>query len=226
MGNSILAAEKRIMIEVVQFTFNPFQENTFILKGDNGDCFIIDPGCWTEQERSTVAQYIATNELHVERLINTHCHIDHVLGNSWVCREFDVLPQYHQNDAPTLQQVIRAAHAYRFDGYDPSPEARDFLADGDTILLGSGALTVLHVPGHCAGHIALYSAEDGFLIGGDVLFCGSIGRTDLPGGDFATLERSIKQKFYTLPEDTVVYCGHGPSTNIGEEKRYNPYVQG
>jgi glyoxylase-like metal-dependent hydrolase (beta-lactamase superfamily II) len=212
------------MLHVQFFTFNPFQENTYVIWSDQNDAIIIDPGCSNEEEQRVLSQFVKDSKLKVKRLINTHCHIDHVLGNAWVCREYAVEPEYHPLEDKQLEQVANYAHIYGFHGYDPSPKAVAYLRPGDIIELGEDELRVLFVPGHAPGHIALYSEEYKFVINGDCLFFGSVGRTDLPGGDFHVLENSIKTQLYTLPDDVVVYCGHGDETSIGNEKRYNPFV--
>jgi glyoxylase-like metal-dependent hydrolase (beta-lactamase superfamily II) len=212
------------MISVLSFTFNPFQENTYLLFNEQGSAVIVDPGCWNKPEQDQLLSAVTSRNLTVKRLINTHCHIDHVLGNAWCHRTFGVLPEYHTLESAMLQRVVQSAHVYGFQGYDESPEAVSFIREGEELVLDDDRLKVLFVPGHSPGHVALYCESQGFVIGGDVLFCGSIGRTDLPGGNFQTLERSIRTQLYVLPENTVVYCGHGPETTIGEERRYNPFV--
>jgi glyoxylase-like metal-dependent hydrolase (beta-lactamase superfamily II) len=214
------------MLQVVQLTFNPFQENTFIVTGGNGNCIVIDPGCYTREEQMMLSNYISRNSLTVQRLINTHCHIDHVLGNAFVSSMYDVLPEYHSMEQTQLNSVQQYAHLYGVHDYHPSPAAVNFLNENDSILLDGSVLKILYVPGHSPGHIALYSEDNGFIISGDVLFCGSVGRTDLPGGNFSILEQSIRKHLYTLPEHTLVYCGHGSKTSIGDEKHSNPFVSG
>jgi hydroxyacylglutathione hydrolase len=212
------------MLSVKKFTFNPFQENTYLIHEPGGSAILIDPGCSNNAECNELLGYIRSNGLKVKRLINTHCHIDHVLGNAWACREFAVEPEYHPLEDKQLEQVSAYAHVYGFNEYEPSPKAVSFLRAGDIIDLGDCELEIRFVPGHSPGHIALLCEEQKFIICGDVLFYGSIGRTDLPGGDFPTLEHSIKSQLYTLNDDIIVYCGHGEDTTIGQEKRYNPFV--
>lgn len=204
------------------FTFNPFYENTYVLYDDTKECIIIDPGCIEKYERDELAQFIETNHLIVKALINTHCHIDHVLGNAWVMKHFQVPLWIHPIEAATLKSVEAYAPHYGFAGYETS-QADAFLNEGDQVIFGKTVLDIFFVPGHAPGHIALYNIQQKFVMGGDVLFKGSIGRTDLPGGDYKTLIDSIQHKMFSLPDDTVVYSGHGPNTHIGVEKRSNPY---
>ncbi len=211
------------MIQIQSFTFNAFGENTYVLYDDTGACVIIDPGCYDTYEKQELTDFIKQNNLQVKYLLNTHCHIDHVLGNAFVKRTYGVDLYIHHEDEPVLRAVQTYAAAYGFAGYE-STEADHFLKEGDTIKLGNSVLEVLFVPGHAPGHIAFYNREQKFCIGGDVLFLMSIGRTDLPGGDFDTLIRSIKTKLFPLGDDVTVYPGHGSSTTIGNEKKYNPFL--
>lgn len=212
------------MLNIATFTFNPFQENTFVLH-DGKEAIVVDPGCWNAGEEMELEGYLAENGLTPVRLVLTHAHIDHVFGCAWMHKRFGLLPEVNKLDLPLLHRAPDQGRMYGVH-CDPSPEPEVFLNGGDAIELGGTLLDVLFVPGHAPGHIALHCAEQHFIIAGDVLFNGSIGRTDLPGGDFDTLARSIREKLYTLPDKTVVHCGHGPSTTIGREKRSNPFVKG
>lgn len=211
------------MTSVHYFTFNGFQENTYVLFDETKQCVIIDPGCYSNEEQSTLTDYITQNNLTPVNLINTHCHIDHVLGNNFVASTYNIELAMHEKDIPTLHATPEYGHLYGFH-IDKSPDPAIFLKDGDVIKFGNTELEVLFVPGHCTGHIALVNHKNKFIISGDVLFYGSIGRTDLPGGDYNTLINSIKNKLLILPEDYVVYSGHGPSTTIGYEKSNNPFL--
>lgn len=214
------------MINVKTFTFNPFSENTYVLHDQETlKAVVVDPGCYERNEQDTLDAYIKELNLKVEKILNTHCHIDHVLGNAWAKEKYGVKLYIHKQDEATLRSVETYAPVYGFSNYQPS-QADHFLEEGDTISLGKSSLEVLFVPGHAPGHIAFYNSEQGFCINGDCLFQGSIGRTDLPGGDFDTLISSIQEKLYSLPDQTVIYCGHGPETSIGHEKKYNPFVKG
>ena len=210
------------MIKVKSFTFNPFQENTYVLYDESKSCIIIDPGCYEEFEKSELTDFIHSESLKVEKLVNTHCHIDHVLGNKFVKDTFGVPLYIHKKDEATLKAVETYAPNYGFPQFE-SAVADQYIEEGVALTFGDSTMDVIHVPGHAPGHIALISSDDNFCIGGDVLFKGSIGRTDLPGGDFDTLIKSIHEKMFDLPNDTTVYCGHGPTTTIGEEKVSNPF---
>jgi hydroxyacylglutathione hydrolase len=210
------------MIEVQSFVFGPFMENTYVLHDDTGACVIIDPGCYEKSEQAQLRQYITEKGLKVEKLLNTHCHIDHVLGNAFVKSTYGVELYLHPKDEATLRAVQTYAPAYGFAQYSPTlPD--HYLEDGDIVTFGNSQLEVLFVPGHAPGHIAFYHPAQKFCIAGDVLFYNSIGRTDLPGGDYDTLIDSIHHRLFTLPDDTLVYNGHGDKTTTGFEKRTNPF---
>ena len=213
------------MINVAHFTFNPFQENTFILYDETNECIIIDPGCYSPDEEQELANFIENNQLNPVMLVSTHSHIDHVLGNYYVCKKYDLTPCIHPEDLSTLQNVKNYAHQYGFGNYQPSPEPEVFIREGETVNFGKSSLEVRFVPGHAPGHIVLISQPDGFVINGDCLFYGSIGRTDLPGGDHQTLLDSIRRELFTLPDDLEVFAGHGPKTTIGFEKENNPFLR-
>lgn len=214
--------ESIIMLHIKGFEFNPFQENTYVLYDETKACIIVDPGCFENHEEKILTGFINDNQLRVTQLINTHCHIDHVLGNAFVKHQFGVNLYIHKLEEPFLKAVKTYAPNYGFYQYQDA-EADGFLDEHSTVQFGNQTLQILFVPGHSPGHIALYHVDSKSLIGGDVLFQNSIGRTDLPGGDFDTLISSIHQKFFTLPEEVTVYCGHGPTTTIGYEKRTNPF---
>ncbi|MCU0398235.1 MAG: MBL fold metallo-hydrolase [Cyclobacteriaceae bacterium] len=210
------------MLSVKRFEFNPFEENTYVVYDDTRQCIIIDPGCSDQEEESALMRFISSNALQVVMLINTHCHIDHVLGNAFIKNQYHVKLWIHEKEEPLLKSVKAYAPNYGFYRYNEAI-ADEFLKEGDFVELGNDRLEVLFVPGHSPGHIALYHKESKTVLGGDVLFRSSIGRTDLPGGDYDTLIRSIHTKLFTLPDDVTVYCGHGPETTIGYEKRTNPF---
>lgn len=209
-------------MKIKQFEFNAFSENTYVLYDDTLDCVIVDPGCYENHEKKALSSFIEDNDLQVVKLINTHCHIDHVLGNYFVKDKYEVDLYIHKEDIATLKSNEIVAPMYGFQGYEPC-EADKFLSEGDVVTIGHSELRVIFVPGHAPGHIALINDKEKICIGGDVLFLQSIGRTDLPGGDHETLLRSIKNKMFELDDDMKVYCGHGPDTTIGYEKIHNPY---
>lgn len=210
-------------MEVKTFTFNPFMENTYVVY-DNGTGVIIDPGCYDPAEEQELVDFIENKGIKIEKILNTHGHIDHVLGNYFAKTKFNVELWIGEHDLQTLQSVKAYAPSYGFQKYSAA-EADHLMKEGDEINVGSGKMKVLFAPGHAPGHIAFYNAKDGFIIGGDVLFQESIGRTDLPGGDFDTLMQSISSQFYTLPDETIVYPGHGGETTIGHEKKFNPFCR-
>ena len=215
---------KKIYMKIQSFTFNPFQENTFVLWDNTGDCIIIDPGCYEKNEEQELVDFIEKNNLNPVKLINTHCHIDHIFGNKFVSEKWNLELYMHKTDLPLLEGAGDIAKIYGFENYKGSPYPKHFLEEGNVLEFGESKLEILFAPGHAPGHICLYSKEDKFIVAGDVLFNGSIGRTDLPGGDFDTLIVSIKTKLFPLENETVVYCGHGPSTTIGNEKLNNPFL--
>lgn len=211
------------MIKIAQFTFNAFQENSYVLFDETKECVIIDPGCYEKSEQLELQNFIQENDLKVVKLLNTHCHIDHVLGNSFVKETYKVDLYIHKEDEATLLSVKSYAPSYGFPMYQEA-EADHFLKEGDVVTFGKSKLDVLFVPGHAPGHIVFVNKEQKFCINGDVLFQRSIGRTDLPGGDHETLIKNIREKMFALPDDLTVFTGHGPSTTIGEEKRENPFL--
>ena len=210
------------MIQVKSFTFNPFLENTYVVFDDSKEAIIIDPGCYENYEKEMLDLFISENSLEVKRLINTHCHIDHVFGNHHIKSKYGVKLEIHENDIATLKSVEVYAPNYGFQHFD-STEADKFIKEGDVIEFGQSAFDIIFVPGHAPGHTALVNREQKICLSGDVLFRESIGRTDLPGGDFDTLIKSIHEKMFILSDDVIVYSGHGPETTIGHEKVYNPF---
>lgn len=212
------------MLHIKTFTFNPYQENTYVIYNDAKECIIIDPGMHNYQEEQLFQSFIDGQELKPIALVNTHGHIDHVLGNRFIYETYELMPQFHENELPLLVQVQNYAPQMGI-RYEPSPIPETFLTIDDKIEIGDESLSLLFAPGHSPGHLCLYSAEHNFLIGGDVLFHRSVGRTDLPGGNHQQLMESIANTIYTLPEETTVYPGHGPTTTIKEEKELNPFIR-
>lgn len=212
------------MLRVHFFTFNPFQENTYVVWDDvTKEAAIIDAGNSTTAEHRELENFVLQNALVVKQLLNTHAHIDHVLGNAWVLQKWAVPYFLHEKDLPVLGSLSQVASMYGLPAAS-SPEPTGFLNDGDVVKIGNEKLEVIFVPGHAPGHIAFYHPKQKLLINGDVLFQGSIGRTDLPGGDYDMLMKSITDKLLVLPADVKVFCGHGPETTIGKEKATNPFV--
>lgn len=213
-------------MEIKQFEFNLFGVNTYIVwDAASRQTAVIDPGMTSPDENAVVDTFIADNNLNVTRLINTHLHIDHTFGDRHIMDHFGVQLEAHPDDA-FLGTRLREQAAMFHLRVSPVPLSIDSnLHEGDVITLGDDSLSVLHIPGHSPGSIVLYNRRAGFVITGDVLFCGSIGRTDLPGGNHAALVRGINEKLVTLPPSTVVYPGHGPSTTIARELSRNPFIR-
>jgi glyoxylase-like metal-dependent hydrolase (beta-lactamase superfamily II) len=211
------------MFNVAKFTFNPFQENTYVVH-NGSEAILIDPGCWNSSEEHELETYLSENALKPVRLVLTHAHIDHVLGCAWTADRYGLRPVMHADDVPLLNMAPRQGELYGVP-CAPSPAPVSFLKAGDAIRLGTDELQVIHVPGHSPGHIALYCAAQHFVLSGDVLFMNSIGRTDLPGGDTDTLLKSIREGLFPLGDEVTVYSGHGPETTIGREKRSNPFLR-
>ena len=212
-------------LHIEKFTFNPFQENSYVVSAPDKSAVIIDPGCATSSEKQALSTYISINNLEVKALLSTHCHIDHVLGNAYVLRTYPVDYYMHKLDLPVLAAAERSAEVYGIEGFEPSPQPTHFLEDKQILKFGAIELEVIFGPGHAPGHVAFYSAADSVVISGDILFQGSFGRVDLPGGDIEVLKKTIKERFFTLPDETVIYCGHGPNTSIGKEKISNYILQ-
>ena len=199
------------------FEFNAFAENTYILYNSNKEAAIIDPGCSTPEECKRMADFIKSEGLKPVLLLNTHCHIDHILGNHFVYKEYGLAPILHRNELILLQKLGEIAAFYGVEA-TPSPEPLRFIEEHEKITWGDITLDVIYAPGHSPGSVCFYNAREKKLWGGDVLFRESIGRTDLPGGDYDTLENNILTKLFVLPDDVEVFPGHGISTTIGYEK--------
>jgi len=209
---------------VKPFVVSPFAENCYVCH-DAGEAVLIDPGTTTEAERRTVLDYVTRNDLRVRHLLLTHAHIDHVFGCAFFAREFGMRWKLHEADLPLLDNAALQAQMFGVElERPPAPETS--LEEGGTVRFGKAVWQVLHTPGHSPGSVSFYDEASGFVIGGDVLFQGSIGRTDLWGGSMETLLHSIRTKLLALPDETTVYAGHGPSTTIGQERRTNPFLAG
>ena len=211
------------MLQIKSFIFSPIQENTYILYNQQQECIIIDPGCYFDDEKEILKTFIDQQQLKPVYLLNTHCHLDHVFGNKYIHDTYQLTLHLHEKEKQVLGFAPTSGLMYNmpFTNY-----SGDFilLKEGDKVLLGEDELQVIEAPGHSPGSICFYCKKQNFIIGGDVLFQRSIGRTDLPGGNHQTLLDSIRQKLFVLPDETVVYSGHGATTTIGEEKLYNPYL--
>lgn len=211
------------MLNIRLFTFNPVQENTYVVFNEKGACAIIDPGCYFDYEYKELTDFIDTNKLLPKCLLNTHCHLDHVFGNRLVSEKYGLILQIHQKEKKLLDYAPVSGELWGlpFNNYEGDII---YLNEGDKITIGDDELDIFLTPGHSPGSITFYQRQQGFLIAGDVLFRSGIGRTDLPGGNFNTLVSSIRNKLFTLPDEVVVYPGHGSETTIGYEKENNPFL--
>ncbi len=212
------------MLNLKVFTFNPVQENTYVLYNAEKKAIIIDPGCYFDEERDELLRFINTNKLRPELLLNTHCHLDHVFGNKWVAETFNMVLHIHDKEQNVLALAPASGLMFNlpFDNYTGKV---NLIKENEPISFGDDELDILFTPGHSPGSICFYNKSGKYVIGGDVLFRESIGRTDLPGGDHQTLLNSIRKELFVLPDDVVIHPGHGPSTTIGYENKYNPYLQ-
>jgi glyoxylase-like metal-dependent hydrolase (beta-lactamase superfamily II) len=212
------------MLTVKCFAFNPVQENTYVLSDEKDACCIIDPGCYFGNERNALKEYIEQQRLSPKMLLNTHCHLDHVFGNKFVGETWDLPLHLHEKEEPVLAAAPEWGRMWGmpFENYRGE---LNFLVPGRSLNLGQHTLEILFLPGHSPGSVGFYCAAQGFLIGGDVLFRESIGRTDLPGGDHETLLHSIRSRLWPLPDETIVYPGHGEPTTIGWERAHNPFLR-
>lgn len=211
------------MFTVKAFTFSPVQENTYLLYNELGNVLMIDPGCYFDEERDALQNFITQNRLKPSMLLNTHCHLDHVFGNQWIHETWGLLLHIHPKEKQVLDFAPASGLMWNLPFTNYGAELK-YINEGDTIELDGDKLQVLFAPGHSPGHVCFYCKEQNFIIGGDVLFRQSIGRTDLPGGDHTTLLNSIRTQLFTLPNETVVYSGHGPETTVGYEKQHNPFL--
>lgn len=211
------------MLKIRQFTFNPVQENTYVIFNDKGACAIIDPGCYFDYEYKELTDFIDTNKLVPNYLLNTHCHLDHVFGNKVVAEKYGLPLHMHRLEKKLFDYAPTSGEMWGlpFSNYEGEII---YIDEKDVVKIGEDELSILFTPGHSPGSISFYHASGGFVVAGDVLFRLGIGRTDLPGGDFETLLNSIRSKLFVLPDNVVVYSGHGPETTIGEEKTGNPFL--
>lgn len=212
-------------MKIKTFEFNPLGVNTYVLYDKTGECVVIDASCFFPDERELLLNFILDNNLVVKHLLNTHLHFDHVFGVNFMASQFGLKLQVHPDDVFLLDNLPQQLQMFGFNtNVDYTPEIGNYLKENDIISFGEQQLKVLHVPGHSPGSIVFYNEKEKFAVVGDVLFNGSIGRTDLPGGNFDQLIEGIRTKLFTLPDDTEIYSGHGPKTTIGQEKKYNPFV--
>lgn len=212
------------MLHIKSFAFNPFSENTYIVFNENKNAFIIDPGDFSEVENNILNQFIIDNELKVQNILLTHAHIDHVLGLQKAFDKYKVPILMHELEKEILDRNPMDANRFGF-FFKPFEGEISYLNENEIISVDEDDFKILHVPGHSPGHIAFYSEAQKFIISGDVLFEGSIGRTDLYKGDPQELLKSIREKLFVLEDETKVYNGHGNPTTVGFEKSYNPFFK-
>lgn len=211
------------MLQIKSFVFNPLQENTYVLYNTQKHAIIIDPGCYFDEEKDALVSFMDKMRLVPKMLLNTHCHLDHVFGNKFISEKYHLPLHIHLGEKIVLDMAPTAGLMYNLP-FENHTGAIEYITENQKILLDSDELMPLFTPGHSPASLSFYGAADGFVISGDALFRQSIGRTDLPGGDYDTLIERIKNNLFTLPEDTLVYSGHGPQTSIGFEKRNNPFL--
>lgn len=212
------------MLNLKIFAFNSFQVNTIILSDETKECIIIDAACYNSKEKETLVSYIKEQGLTPKKLINTHNHIDHILGSSFVCDTYNI-PLYAHKDGDVFLKTAESSASVFGLKIEKVPTVNNYIKEGDIIEFGNSSLEVIYTPGHADGSICLFNKEQDFLIVGDVIFKESIGRTDLPTGDYDLLNKNIKEKLFTLGESVTIYPGHGPKTTIRYEKANNPFLQ-
>jgi len=211
------------MIKIEKFVVNPLGENSYLVYDETGDCVFVDPGFYYDEEFAEIKEFIASNNLKPVGIVNTHCHFDHIMGVEWLRKEYGIPFSAHEKDAFWIERAVEQGRMFGFEMNTVSP-INNFLTEQENYAFGNSVFEVIHVPGHSPGHVCLYNKESDTLLAGDVIFYGSIGRTDLPGGNYQDLISNIKSKLFVLPDNTVVYSGHGPETNLGFEKSTNPFL--
>jgi len=212
------------MIKIKRLIFNSFHVNTFIVSDNTGECAIIDAGCSNDSEFQKLKSYIQQNNLQPIKLLNTHCHVDHIVGNKYVATAYGLKVTANKKDEYLLNDSILSYLGFGHKAAD-IPPIEESISEGDEIVVGNLKMRVIEAPGHTPGCVVFYIEEAKAAIVGDVLFNGSIGRTDLPGGDYDVMMNSLKRLLDELPSDTIIHCGHGDSTEIGFEKMSNPFLE-
>ncbi len=213
------------MSHLLKLTFGPFSENTYVIYDETLECVVIDPGCSNAAERNELLKTINELGLKPVRLINTHCHVDHIPGNPLIANTYNVRLEIHPNEVPVLEDAPNFAHIFQIEMSGDQPPVKAFINEGDIINFGKTKLRALATPGHSPGSLSFYNEVEGYVISGDALFYRSVGRYDLPGADGNQLLQSITTRLMTLPDDVKVYSGHGPDTTIGSERRHNPFLR-
>ncbi|MDP4187056.1 MAG: MBL fold metallo-hydrolase [Bacteroidota bacterium] len=212
------------MLKIKRFVFNPIQENTYLVYDETGECVIIDAGCCDQDEQEELSSFILEQNLKPSKLLITHAHADHLLGSSFVCSTYNIPCLLHLTEATLLKFAVHQASLLGLNMEEP-PANVVFIEENEVIPIGESNFTAIHVPGHSPGSLAYYNKQEGILFTGDALFKGSIGRTDLYGGSYESLINSIKQKLMILPDLTKVYPGHGPESNIADERKQNTFLR-
>jgi hydroxyacylglutathione hydrolase len=211
------------MVKVEKFVVNPLQENTFVISDETGECIIVDPGFYFKEEQVEIKEYLSNNSLKPVYIANTHCHFDHIMGVEFIRQYYHIPFKVHRDDAFLVEKAVEQGQMFGFE-LEPVQIPDSFFEEGDELRFGNTYFRIIHIPGHSPGHTVFYFESNNFIIAGDVLFYGSIGRTDLPGGDYYSLISNIRNKLFQLPDNTKVYCGHGPETTIKNEKTFNPFL--
>jgi hydroxyacylglutathione hydrolase len=211
------------MVKVEKFIVNPLQENTYVVSDETGECILVDPGFYFEEEQDEIREYLSNNNLKPVYIANTHCHFDHIMGVEFIRKIYNIPFIAHRADAFWVERAVDQGQMFGFD-IERVQAPDSFFEEGDEMKFGNSSFRIIHVPGHSPGHTVFYFESNNFLIAGDVLFYGSIGRTDLPGGNYQELISNINNKILQLPGETKVYCGHGPETTIKNEKTFNPFL--
>lgn len=213
-------------MQIKTFVFNMFAEKTYLIWDETSKhCAIIDAGCFYPDEQAKLSEFIKEHSLIPTHLLNTHLHLDHIFGNAYVHKTYGLLPQASRADEFLLDSFGEQCHMFGFPTNEPTVRIGTYLEEGQQIKIGETEIEILHIPGHSPGSLAFYIPSQGCVFSGDALFCGSMGRTDLPGGNYGELLHSIRTKLFTLPPATIVYAGHDVETTIGQELRTNPFFQ-
>lgn len=203
--------------------YNAFQVNTYIVYDESGNTLVIDPACYTTREQEHLADFISKNNLKVSHMVNTHCHVDHVLGNEFIFQKYGIRPMIHRSGLVFFEHLVVHANTFGFD-VENIVYPEEYLEDGDEIKLGEETINILYTPGHAEGSICLAYEKEKWIVTGDLLFFMSIGRTDLPTGSLETLLASVRNKIFIYDDTYVLYPGHGQSTTVGFERKNNPYL--
>ena len=212
------------MLSIKSFCFNPFQENTYLLFNEANEAIIVDPGCYSDQEKQTISDFIIEHKLQPTLLLNTHCHLDHVFGNSFFSDQYGLTALFHMNEQVVIDRLPEGGARWGVP-CEPYTGKVQYIAHDEIINFGTDSFKVLLTPGHSPGSVCFYHETQNFLIGGDLIFKDGVGRTDLPGSNPLDLIKSISEQILPLPDSMTIYSGHGPATTLGREKAANPYIK-